>query len=447
MSYVQKLSGWGRWPRRDCNTAPLDQKTAIPLGAQNGSAITYGMGRSYGDVAMNPAMTLMGVSRNRILEFNALTGDLVAEAGVTLADLLETFVPRGWFPPVTPGTKFVSLGGLVAADAHGKNHHGSGSFGDHVSWFDLLCADGEVRRCSSQSNVDLYHATIGGQGLTGHLLTVALRLSNVPSAWIVQETKPAANLDEAIAIFEASHDATYSVAWIDCLATGAAQGRSLVLLGEHAQPSDLDRAQKTNPFYIPARGKKKMPMDAPSWALNKWTIRAFNEMYYRAGVKSDPISVVDYDTYFYPLDAISEWNRLYGPRGFAQYQNVLPLETARDGLAEMLDAIAKAGMGSFLAVLKRFGPGDTNRPLSFPIEGYTLALDFAASPEAFTLLDRLDEITVACGGRLYLAKDSRMTQATFEAGYGGNLDQFRDVRQKYGAEDAFGSLLSKRLGL
>ncbi|MEP3344955.1 MAG: FAD-binding oxidoreductase [Litoreibacter sp.] len=446
MTSIKTLSGWGRWPKRDCHTDTLDPQTALPL-AGTDTGLTRGMGRSYGDAALNPDLTLMGTARNRITSFDAETGELVAEAGVTLQDILEAFVPRGWFPPVTPGTKFVTLGGLVAADAHGKNHHGHGSFGDHVLWLDLLCADGETRRCAPDQNAGLFRATIGGVGLTGHILTVALRLLPVESAWIVQETKPAANLDEALEIFEMSQDATYSVAWIDCLATGEAQGRSLVMLGEHATMADLSAEQKSAPLTLPPNKKKRMPLDAPSWALNKWTIRAFNALYYRSGKKAPPREVVDYDSYFYPLDAIDDWNRLYGARGFAQYQCALPLDTARDGLSALLQEISDAGMGSFLAVLKRFGKGAPDRPLSFPMEGYTLALDFALSPQSLTLLDRLDEIVVAREGRLYLAKDSRMTQATFEAGYGPALDQFRAIRTETGADRAFSSLLSKRLGL
>ena len=447
MSAKETLSGWGRWPSRACVTAPLDPATALELAPEGKGAVARGMGRSYGDPAMNPAMTLKGCGRNRMLSFDEATGELVAEAGVTSEEIIDVFLPRGWFLPVTPGTKFVTLGGLVAADAHGKNHHKTGSFGDHLLWFDLLCADGEIRRCSPQSEADLFRATIGGMGLTGHILTVGLKLMPVPSAWVRQRTIPAPNLDAAIEAFEENYDATYSVAWIDCLATGKERGRSLVLVGEHAEPEELERAYRARPYAYPRRPVKTMPLDAPSWALNRYTIKAFNQVYYKAGAAKPEVEVVDFDRYFYPLDAILEWNRLYGSRGFAQYQCALPLETSRDGLLAQLEAISEAGLGSFLAVLKRFGPGAPDRPLSFPIEGYTLALDFALSPKALTLLDQLDEITVACGGRIYLAKDSRMSQSTLRAGYGEALEAFRAVRHATGADTAFTSLLSKRLDL
>jgi FAD/FMN-containing dehydrogenase len=419
-------------------------ETIVPL---QGGQISRGLGRSYGDVAINPTLTLIGKDRNRILSFNDQTGDLTAQAGLSIAEILETFAPRGWFPPVTPGTKFVTLAGLVAVDAHGKNHHTAGSFGSHVNWIDLQCADGVQRRCSRTENTDLFNATLGGCGLTGHILTVSIRLLSIPSTFIVQRTLPASNLDAAMEIFEANHDATYSVAWIDCLATGPSRGRSLVLLGEHADPSDLQGPDAQNPFSLKKRKVRRMPIDLPSWAMNRHTIKLFNRLYYRAGSgKSDP-QIVDYDSYFYPLDAIHDWNRLYGRHGFAQYQCAFPLDTSRRGLVSVLDEISSKGLGSFLAVLKRFGPGAPERPLSFPIEGYTLALDFALSGEAMTLMTTLDEIVCSNGGRLYLAKDSRMSQATFEAGYTDSLTTFRDLRANSGARYIFQSLLSKRLNL
>ncbi|MEL6418036.1 MAG: FAD-binding oxidoreductase [Pseudomonadota bacterium] len=448
MTQETLLEGWGRWPKRRCRVERLDPATAHEHAqALKAGAIARGMGRSYGDASMHPPLTLDALDRNRFIEFDDETGLLVAEAGVTLAEIIQTFLPKGWFPMVTPGTKFVTLGGAVAGDVHGKNHHRVGSFGDHVAWFDLLCADGKVRRCSTQSNQDLFLATIGGAGLTGHLLVVACHLKKVPSAWIRQRTLPAENLDAAIRSFEANHDATYSVAWIDCLARGDQLGRSLVLLGEHAEPEELDVKHRPNPFSVPVRRKKTMPLDAPSWSLNRWSLRAFNALYYRKGSAPPLDRVIDYDRYFYPLDAILRWNRLYGARGFSQYQTAIPLENARDALAEQLELIAQSGLGSFLAVLKRFGPGSPQRPLSFPIEGYTLALDFPLSSAALTLMDQLDEITVAAGGRTYLMKDSRMSQKTFEAGYGDAVDAFRALRSDIGADRMFASLMSRRLGL
>lgn len=448
MTRIQPLSGWARWPRRECRTAPLDPGSFADLTPQaDQGMIARGLGRSYGDIAMNPGLTLMGAQRNRILSFDASSGELVAEAGLSIADILQVFVPRGWFPAVTPGTKFVSLAGLIAVDAHGKNHHKVGSFGDHVEWFDLYCADGQTRRCSRTENRDLFNATIGGSGLTGHILTVSTKLLPIPSGWISQKTLLARDLDQAIEIFEAHNDATYSVAWIDCLAKSSARGRSLVFLGEHANPDELDRVRAERPFDIPVRRTLRMPMDAPSWALNSYTLRAFNRLYYRVNSGKPETQLVDFDKYFYPLDAILEWNRLYGRAGFAQYQCAFPLADSREGLLKLLTAISDAGLGSFLAVLKRFGPGSSERPLSFPMEGYTLALDFQLSPDALTLMTNMDEITCQHGGRLYMAKDSRMSQSTLEAGYADGVSAFRDLRAATGSRALFQSLLSQRLNL
>ena len=452
---TERLSGWGRWPVRDCVTARPDSPEAAARALPHepsGEAIPRGLGRGYGDCALNPDSVISSSRLDRMLEFDAASGVLVAEAGVSLAEVIEIFLPRGFFPTVTPGTKFVTIGGAIAADVHGKNHHGAGAFGDHTLWIDLLCADGETRRCSVNENAELFHATFGAMGLTGMVLRAAIRLLPVETGWIRQRSVVAPNLDAAIDAFEANMDATYSVAWIDCLARGAARGRSLVHLGEHANVEELPAVNRANPFQTPKKRAKRVPLDAPSWALNRFTVRAFNQLYYRAGKGAPAERLVDWDGYFYPLDALLEWNRIYGARGFAQYQNALPLATARDALAETLDAISASGLGSFLAVLKRFGPGAGRRPLSFPIEGYTLALDFPLSSAALTLMDRLDEITLAAGGRLYLAKDSRMTQRTFEAGYGVGRDALAALvaAERARASEAatrFASLQSRRLGL
>lgn len=446
MSRVEALSGWGRWPRQPCRVATPAGLDAVAA-ACGASAIARGLGRAYGDSAMNADCTILTRRLDRMLEFDAASGILTAEAGVSLARIVEVFLPRGFFPPVVPGTRFVTIGGAIAADVHGKNHHVAGSFGDHVLWIDLLCGDGEVRRCSAEVEAALFHATLGGMGLTGVVLRAALRLMPVTTGWIRQRTIVAADLDGAMAAFEDNLASTYSVAWIDCLAQGAARGRSLVYLGEHARPEDLPSTAAGEPLRTPQRTTRRVPLDAPSGALNAWSVRAFNGLYFRAGRRGRAERLVDWQTYFFPLDALLEWNRIYGRRGFAQHQCALPLATAREGLAEMLGAVAAAGLGSFLAVLKRLGPGAPERPLSFPIEGYTLALDFPVTPEALKLMDRLDEITVLAGGRLYLAKDARMSGDTFRAGYGQRLAAVQAVVARHGGRTRFASLQSQRLGL
>lgn len=445
MTSIELLSGWGRYPSADCRVERLRTEAALKAVVASGSVmIARGNGRAYGDSALNRDATLDMTGFDHMLDFDSQTGVLTVEAGVLLGDIVEAFLPRGWFPPVTPGTKFVTVGGMIAADVHGKNHHRDGSFGGFVAWFDLLCADGEVRRCSVDDNADLFRFTIGGMGLTGVILRAAFRLIPVETAWIRQKMLPAAGLDQAIAHFEEASEWTYSVAWIDCLATGTNLGRSLVMLGEHARLADLDFRRRAAPFATPPKRRLTVPVDAPGFALNRYAVRAFNALYYRKGKASPGMSLVDWDSYFYPLDAIHGWNRIYGRRGFAQFQCVIPLASARAGMAELLRTISAAGQGSFLAVLKRLGPQAS--AFSFPMEGYTLALDFPVGTANLALLERLDAITLDHGGRFYLAKDARMSASTFERA-DGRIADMRAFRRAAGADSHFASLQSMRLGL
>ena len=439
-----EISGWGRFPKADCRISfPRDEKSLRNL-VLSGPSIARGNGRSYGDSALNQALTIDLTGFNRMIAFDPDTGVLTVEAGVILGEIIQAFLPRGWFPSVTPGTKFVTIGGMIAADVHGKNHHKHGSFGNFVEWIDLMVADGSVLRCSQTENPDLFAFTIGGMGLTGVILRAALRLTPVESGWIRQRTIPARCLDEAIDVFERSADWTYSVAWIDCLAPKNMLGRSFVILGEHARREELSDGQRLDPYRVKVKRKRRMPFDAPQFALNRYSVRAFNAIYYAKGRQSAGDSLIDWDSYFYPLDAILGWNRIYGRRGFAQFQCVLPLSTATRGITELLRAISIAGQGSFLAVLKRMGAQESR--FSFPMEGYTLALDFPASAASLALMEQLDAITVAYGGRFYLAKDARMSSATLEAA-DPRLAAFREMRRASGAAASFSSLQSQRLSL
>lgn len=439
-----RLSGWGRFPVAECNVARPRTERELVAALAGGPAIARGMGRAYGDSALNPRATIDMTRLRHMLGFDADAGVLVAEAGVTLGDVIEAFLPRGWFLPVTPGTKFVTLGGAIAADVHGKNHHKHGSFGSFVEWIDVLGHDGAIVRCSRETNADLFAWTLGGMGLTGVIVRAALRLQRVESGWIRQRSVPAPNLAAAMEAFEASADWTYSVAWIDCLAKGDGLGRSILLLGEHARAGELDAGKQGAPFRTPARRRLTTPFDAPAWALNQWSVRAFNELYWRRGSRRERETLVDWDSYFYPLDAIGEWNRIYGRRGFAQFQCVLPLASSRAGLEALLTTISASGQGSFLAVLKRMGPQDSR--MSFPMEGYTLALDFPAHPKALALMETLDAITLDHGGRFYLAKDARMSRMTFERSE-PRAGAFRAMRAARGLDQEFSSLQSERLGL
>lgn len=444
MAYRAALSGWGRYPVRDCMVWQPDDPAGLAAALRPlPQAIARGNGRSYGDASLNPDATIDLRRMTRLIAFDEATGVLVCEAGLLLSDLLAIFVPRGWFPPVTPGTRMVTIGGMIASDVHGKNHHGAGSFCDHVEWLDLDTGEGELRRCSQQENADLFAATCGGMGLTGVIVRACVRLVPIESAYMRQRTIRVSDLDQALALFEDAHAATYSVAWIDCMARGSSLGRSVILLGEHARRYELDSRRRVTPLARPARKPKTVPIDFPEFALSGFNVRMFNHLYYAAQRPGD--ALVAYDPYFYPLDALLEWNRIYGRRGFVQYQSVLPLATSATGMRRLLEAISAAGAGSFLAVLKRMGPQSFGM-LSFPMEGYTLALDFPASPDNLALLARLDAITAEHGGRVYLAKDACVAPQYFAAGY-PRLGEFRDLRQRYGLDRRFSSLLSQRLGI
>ncbi|MCC6829622.1 MAG: FAD-binding oxidoreductase [Novosphingobium sp.] len=438
------LSGWGRFPRQDCAVnRPRSEGDARAL-VCTGPLIARGNGRGYGDCALNAANTVDMLRLNRMLAFDPANGQLVAEAGVLLDDVIRTFLSRGWFPAVTPGTRFVTLGGMIAADVHGKNHHRDGSLGAFVDWLDVLGADGEVRRCSRTDEPDLFAWTIGGMGLTGIVLRAAIRLRPVTSGWIRQITLPAPDLDTAMRLFEENAAATYSVAWIDCLAGGSGLGRSAIMLGEHARVEDLPARLRDTPFRIAPRRAMAIPFDAPAGLLNSLTVKAFNAAYYRRQVMARGERLVDWDSYFYPLDALANWNRIYGKRGFLQFQCALPLASARAGLTALLHSISASGQGSFLAVLKRLG-GPAG-PFSFPMDGYTLALDFPVSPRTLALMERLDAIVVDHGGRFYLAKDSRMSAQTLRAS-DPRVPAFVAMRDRLGAATTFQSSQSERLQL
>lgn len=442
---LKKLSGWGRYPLKTCHVyCPRSESEMIPLLNSGLPLIARGNGRAYGDSALNGDATLQTSYFNRLLGFNPKTGQLIAEAGVLLAEILEIFVPRGWFPLITPGTKFVTVGGMIAADVHGKNHHKEGSFVHSLDWLDLLTTGGQVYRCSPSENRELFYWTVGGMGLTGIILRAAFRLRPIETAWIRQTTHIAENLNEAIDLFEAFQEVTYSVAWIDCLAGGSHLGRSVVMLGEHATGEELPAKYRQRPLQIPRRRKFSIPVDFPNGALNALTVRAFNQLYFLKQQRQAGQSFVDWDTFFYPLDSLLAWNRIYGRRGFVQFQCVLPLRSAREGLSELLHCTSAAGAGSFLAVLKRLG--DQQSYFSFPMAGYTLALDFPVSQHTFKVLDQLEEITLQYGGRFYLAKDSHLSPMRLRQS-DSRVETFVQVRNGHRWNVNFASEQSKRVNL
>ena len=440
-----RLSGWGNFPVVDCRLVTCRGSADLQrLLGQDTTLIPRGNGRAYGDAALNPELTVSMLGLDRFLSFDAENGRLTCEAGVLLRDLLAVFVPRGWFPAVAPGTKFVTIGGMVAADVHGKNHHLAGSFARYVEALELALADGSLVASSRHEHPELFAATLGGMGLTGLILTVTSRLIPIETAYIRQETFKARDLAEVMEHFETSADWTYSVAWVDCLASGQNRGRGLFYRGEHASRAELPAAVRAQPLLVAPKRTKRVPVYLPGATLNGLTVRAFNALYYRLGAAANQTIIVDYDTFFFPLDNLLEWYRIYGRRGLAQYQCVLPKQASRAGLRALLERVAKSGEGSFLAVLKLFGPQEGL--LSFPMEGYTLALDFPVRTKTLNLLDELDEIVAHHGGRVYLAKDARMKPMYLERGYPA-LGRFRQIREEAGAHRKFESALSRRLEL
>lgn len=395
--------------------------------------VPYGNGRSYGDSALG-ANIIRCKGYNYFLDFDEINGLLHLQCGVTLAEILEVCVPKGWFLRVTPGTKLITVGGAIASDVHGKNHHVEGCFSECVEEMRVMLPNGDIQTCKKGD--ELFRATCGGMGLTGVILDAKISLKKINSKYIEQTTIKTKNLKETFEAFEKYSHMPYSVAWIDCLAKGEDIGKGLLMVGDFADDGELD--------YKPKK-RLNIPFNFPSFALNNLSVRAFNYLYYRKAPDGVSQQKVDIDTFFYPLDAIDNWNRIYGKGGFTQYQFILPKEASFDGLQEILTAIAKSGKGSFLAVLKLYGKANENY-LSFPMQGYSLALDFKIEKGLFEFLDSLDEIVVRYGGRIYLTKDVRVRKEIFEKGY-PQIERFREFRKQIGADKKFASFQSNRVGI
>lgn len=410
-NFWQKLSSWGNYPVMDAEVRRFSSEEELRgLLFQSGAVTPRGNGRSYGDAALGD-FVIETKRLNKLISFDRETGIIEAESGVLLSDILEVSVPSGWFLSVTPGTKFISIGGAVASDVHGKNHHAEGCFSESVLMFRLMDGDGQIHECSREENTDLFWATIGGMGLTGIILSVKFQLKYIETAWIRQESLKADNLDEIFRLFEESEDWTYTVAWIDCLQKGATLGRSILMRGEHALRSEMPEKNKKNPLKLPRKMEPNVPFYFPSFVLNNLTVKIFNYLYFNKQRSKMVKGLVDYETFFYPLDAIHNWNKIYGKKGFIQYQMVIPKREGLAGMKEILEAIAASGNGSFLAVLKLFGENNPQAYNSFPERGYTLALDFKVDPKLASLVHTLDTIVLKYGGKIYLTKDAMSTPA------------------------------------
>lgn len=442
----ETLAGWGNMAAERSPVYRPERLAELrgAVATSDGSLISRGLGRSYGDAAVNAGGVLSHLRLNRFLAFDDEQGVVECEAGATFDELIRVALLRGFFPAVTPGTRYVTVGGAIAADLHGKNHHVDGSFASCLIDFRLLTASGETLRCSRTENPHVFWATLGGMGLTGAIIDARFRLRPVSSAYLTVDYQRTANLDQSLEAFATGDTQyNYSVAWIDCLARGRSLGRSVLMRGNHTPFSDLP-AQIANPLETARRRRKSVPCYLPNFVLNSHSVRAFNALYYRR--HGDRQAVVDYDSYFYPLDAVQHWNRIYGRRGFLQYQAAFPTHTSRSGLIALLEAIAASRQASFLAVLKTFGPANDGL-LSFPFAGSTLAVDLPNTGAAVMgLLDELDRIVIEHGGRVYLAKDVRLSCRSFEAMY-PRADEFRRIKATMDPTGRFDSALARRLGL
>ncbi len=407
------FESWGRYPNHRANLIPLHWQSDFPAVTNHlhDAVLPVGMGRSYGDVCLlNQGNLLVTTGMNRLLAFDATTGVLTAEAGITLAQILDFAVPRGWFLPVSPGTKYVTLGGAIANDIHGKNHHIAGTFGRHTPAFELVRSDGSRRICSATENPELYAATIGGLGLTGLITWAQLKLRPIVSRKIDYEGIQFHGIDEFLDLTNQAGHIEYTVSWVDVTSTGKNFARGIFMQGDHSEVP--------GPLTTSPEPRLTFPIEAPGFALNPLSVSLFNAAFFHKQIHKRVVALQDYEPFFYPLDKILHWNRMYGKGGLLQFQYVIPWDHAREGTIAILQEVAKSGLASFLAVLKAFGDVPSPGMMSFPQPGITLALDFPIKPDkSFPLFHRLADMTRELGGRLYPAKDAAMTPEQFQTFY------------------------------
>lgn len=443
------LTGWGRTAPTASTVSHLTADTEAVAEAVRRAGprglLARGLGRSYGDAAQNAGGDVLLLDRDQRVGLDADAGVVHVDAGVSLDRLIRELLPRGFFVPVTPGTRFVTVGGAIAADIHGKNHHVEGSFGQHVEELTLVTGEGQARVLTPEGSPDLFWATVGGMGLTGVITSAIIRVRPVETAYIRVDTERTSNLAELLDLMRRTDDDyTYSVAWIDLLATGSSLGRSVLTRGEHASAADLPARTRRRALELGARQRLRAPGWAPDQLMSHWSVKAFNEVWFRKAPRSRRGEITSLAGFFHPLDGVADWNRLYGRSGLVQYQFVVP-PGALDALEEAVRRIADAGHASFLAVLKRFGPGNPGL-LSFPQEGWTLALDLPAAPTLAPLLDDLDALVLEAGGRVYLAKDARARADTLHRMY-PRLEEFEKIRRQVDPHGVFVSDLARRLAL
>lgn len=404
-NFIQKVSNWGNYPLVKKEIRTEDNYEEIKKIILNSNEIiARGNGRCYGDSSLGEV--IFSTKRlNKFISFDRINGVLECESGVLLSEILEVIVPQGYFLYVTPGTRLITIGGAIASDVHGKNNHSEGCFSDFLEEFSIMVENGEIKTCSPEQNSELFWATIGGMGLTGIILSAKFRLKKIETAYIRQEQIKANNLDEIFQLFEESKDWTYTVAWIDCLQKGENMGRSIMMRGEHALKNELSEKLKDKPLKLKKKFTPTVPFYFPNFVLNTLTVKIFNWLFFNKQ-KKEVKNIVDYESFFYPLDVVNDWNKIYGKKGFIQYQMIIPKEKSKEGMKQILETIAKSGQGSFLAVLKLYKASNEKAYNSFPIDGYSLALDFKINSQLRQLVSNLDKIVEEFGGRIYLTKDS-----------------------------------------
>ncbi len=450
---LQRLSGWGRtaWTVADViNSNDPDSIKAAVLGANDRGVIARGLGRSYGAAAQNAGGRVIELANESDplgidADLDPISGLLDVGAGVSLDSILRMCVPRGWFVPVTPGTRFVTVGGAIASDVHGKNHHLDGSFGQHVRSITLMLANGEIVELTPNTNPAWFWATVGGMGLTGIMLRATIAMLPIESSKVRVETERLANFEavcDAMASDGADDSYRYSVCWVDLLATGTSMGRGVLTRGDHATAAEVESDE-------PCAYDPRLNISAPGWVpnglLNKFSIKVFNEAWFRKAPAKRHVGLESIPAFFHPLDGVNKWNRLYGTQGFIQYQFIVPLERT-DVLRKVIETFSGAGVGSFLAVLKRMGP-QNEAPMSFPTEGWTLTLDIAAGIKGLAeLLAKVDTMVLDAGGRHYLAKDSHVSPNAVRRGY-ARLDEWMSTQREMDPEGVWRSDLARRLGL
>lgn len=437
------LAGWGNFPTAESFVTEPRNESEWNESIKMGNIISRGLGRSYGDQSINEQKNVgVNTHMHYLLSWDEKQGILECEAGTSLDEIITLFAPKGWFPMICPGTKFVTIGGAIANDIHGKAHHADGSFINCVISFTILLADGKIITASREENADLFMANFGGLGLLGVILTVKMQLRKIETTYFRQKSMKIKNLDEMLAMIEKYEHFNYSVAWVDSLAKGKKIGSGVLTVGEAVLYNDLPADLQKEPLKLHKISKLVVPFFLPAFALNTLTVRILNKMI--AFVQNSPKEFVHYEKFFFPLDAINNWNRGYGKRGFIQYQFVIPEKGGKEVLIKILEMIASSNCSPFLNVFKKMGKGQGL--LSFPFEGYTLAIDFPVTKGLKAFTEQLDKTVLDAGGRLYLGKDSMMEKDTFQKMY-PQYTEWLAIKKKYDPTNIFTSNISRRLGL